>query len=108
MEAIMKRSKGLRRFGIGIMIFVWTILACQGVGGFNPFATATPTATATFTPSPTPTFTPTFTPTPTPLPTGKLKEEQPDGTTLFTDYDGGYQVTFPQNWIVVLLEKDEL
>jgi hypothetical protein len=40
--------------------------------------------------------------------TGKLKEEQADGTTLFTDHDGGYQVTFPQGWVVIIPEKDDL
>ncbi len=104
----MNQNKGVQRLSVCIMVLALTILACQGVGGFNPFATATPTATATFTPSPTLTSTPTYTPTSTPLPTGKSKEEQSDGTTLFTDYDGGYQITFPQGWTVIIPEKDDI
>ncbi len=40
--------------------------------------------------------------------TGKLKEEQSDGTTLFTDYDASYQITFPQGWTVIIPEKDDI
>lgn len=104
----MKQSKGFQRPGIFIVILALAIMACQGGSGFNLFATATPTATATFTPSPTPTSTPTLPPTPTPHPTGKLKEVQSDGSTLFIDYDGGYQLTFPEGWVAVILEKDDL
>lgn len=108
----MNRNKGVQRWSVFMMILASTILACQGISALNPFATATPTptltptATPTITPSPTPTSTPTFTPTATPLPTGKLTEEQPDGTTVFTDYDGKYQVTFPAGWTVVILDEE--
>ncbi len=106
----MGRNKGVRDISVCILILTVTILACQGVSGLNPFATATPTAsqTATSTPSPTPTSTPTYTPTSTPRPSGKLKEAQPDGTILFTDYDGGYQMTFSKGWTVIIPEKEDI
>jgi len=104
----MNRNKGIQTASIFIAILVLAMLSCQGIGGFNPFATATPTATATFTPSPTPSPTPTLTPTPTPRPTGKAIEQMPDGTTLLTDYDGAYQVTFPEDWTVLNLDKETL
>ncbi len=107
----MNGNKSAQRLNVFIMFLALILLACQGAGSFNPFATATPTPTATFTPSvtpsPTPSSTPTYTPTVTPPP-GKVKEAQPDGTTLFTDYEAGYQVTFPQNWTVVILGKDDI
>jgi hypothetical protein len=105
----MKQNRGIQSFSILIAILALVVLSCAGIADIpNPFATATPTATVTFTPSLTPSPTPTHTSTPTPLPTGRLKEEQPNGTTLFTDYDGGYQMTFLQDWTVVILEKDNI
>lgn len=104
----MNRNEGIRITSIFIAILVLAMLSCQGIGGFNPFATPTPTATVTFTPSPTPSPTPTLTPSPTPRPSGKAIEKMPDGTTLLTDYDGGYQVTFPEDWTVLNLDKEAL
>jgi hypothetical protein len=114
----MNRNKGVPRRSVLILTLAFTILACQGVSGLNPFVTATPTATLTFTPtvtpSPTLTFTPTSTSTPTftatvaPPPSGRLRQEQPDGTTIFTDLDGSYEVIFPEGWSVVILENDEI
>jgi hypothetical protein len=46
--------------------------------------------------------------TATPRPTGLLKEEQSDGATLFSDYDGGYQITFPEGWTVVIPEEGDI
>lgn len=46
--------------------------------------------------------------TATPRPTGLLKEEQSDGATLFSDYDGGYQITFPEGWTVVIPEEEDI
>jgi hypothetical protein len=89
-----------------ILVF---LLACQAAAGLpNPFATATPTSTPTFTPSPTPSPTPTATFTPTPLPTGTTKQAQPDGSTLFIDYDKHYEVTFPADWRVTSLSASDL
>jgi hypothetical protein len=41
-----------------------------------------------------------FTPTPE-GPTGTLIEQAPDGTTKYTDYDAGFEVTFPIGWLAV-------
>ncbi len=46
--------------------------------------------------------------TATPRPTGVLKEEQSDGTTLFTDYDSGYQIAFPKGWTVVIPDEGDI
>ena len=112
LEETMNKSKGVQRSGIFIVILALTVLACQGASRLNPFTTATPTPTLTFTPTLTPTptltFTPTSTPTATPIPTGRVRREQPDGTTIFIDYDGGYQVTFPEGWTVVIYSKSEI
>lgn len=109
----MQQNKSRRVLLIIPAILGLAVLSCAGLSDIpNPFATETPTPTNTFTPTPTLTATttpsPTSTPTSTPLPTGKIKEVLADGSTLFTDYDGGYQVTFPQDWTVVILEKDDL
>jgi hypothetical protein len=37
-----------------------------------------------------------------PAVTGMSKETQSDGTTVFTDHDGGYRLTFPEGWTVVI------
>jgi hypothetical protein len=46
--------------------------------------------------------------TATPPPTGVLKEAQSDGTTFFTDYDGGYRITFPDGWTVVTPDEGDI
>lgn len=108
----MNANKSIQKFSIFIAILTLTILSCQSVGGFNPFATATPTPTLTFTPSltPTPSQTPTQTPTPSPvpLPTGVTMEKQSDGSTLFVDYDNQYQLNIPKNWFVIPLSSDDI
>ena len=97
-----------------LLILTVVTISCQGVAGFNPFATETPTPTLTFTPSPTvtpsstPTVTPTQTSSPTPLPSGATSEEQPDGSTLFTDYDNQYQFAIPEAWFVVPLSSGDI
>ena len=74
------------------------------------FATPTPTVTntPTITPSPIPTNTPTPTPTLTPLPSGILINEEPDGSTEFIDYDGGYKLVAPSGWTAIPLEKEKI
>ena len=110
----MNRVKGIQRLSLFIAVLVLAMLSCQGVGGFNPFATKTPTPTATFTPSPTLTpsptasSTPTHTPTSTPLPTGIKTEEQSDGSTLFIDYDNKYQLVLPEEWVVVPISRSAI
>ncbi len=80
------------------------ILACQG----GPLASVFATPTPTITPSPLPTPTPVFTPTPTPIPEGVVQTEQADGSILFTDYDGGYQLTIPPGWEIVPISKEDI
>lgn len=80
------------------------LLACQGGPLASVFATPTPTVT----PTPLPTSTPTPSPTPTPIPEGVIQTEQADGSILFTDYDGGYQLAIPQGWVVVPISKEDL
>lgn len=81
-----------------------TILACQG----GPLASVFATPTPTITPTPLPTSTPTPSPTPTPIPEGVSQAEQADGSILFTDYDGGYQLVIPQDWDVIPISKEDL
>ncbi|MCS6994634.1 MAG: hypothetical protein N2117_11620 [Anaerolineales bacterium] len=110
------------------LVFGWIAVTILGLAslacGSGPIAAlfASPTPTATNTPTPTPTSTPTLTPTPTatpsptptetptptPLPTGTSKEERPDGTTVFRDFDYKYEITFPPQWKVVRLDAREL
>ena len=108
----MKRKKGIQRLSIFVAILTLAALSCQGVAGFNPFATETPTPTNTFTPTPTftvtPSPTPTRTPTSTPAPTGVQVEEQADGTSLFIDYDNKYQLVLPEEWVVIPFNQSDL
>ena len=39
--------------------------------------------------------------------TGIVVEQTEDGTTRYTDYDGGFQVTFPDGWLAVRPESEE-
>jgi hypothetical protein len=96
-------------------ILALAALSCSGAADVsNLFATDTPTPTLTFTPSPTSTPSPTATstqtpfPSPTPAPSGSEMEEQADGSTLFTDYDNGYQLTLPTGWINLPLSSKDL
>lgn len=110
----MNQNKGIRWLAVFFAILALTVFACQGAGGFNPFATQTPTPTNTFTPTPTFTVTPSPTPTstltstPTPLPTGVKLEPQSDGSSLFIDYDNKYQLILPADWIIIPLKKEDL
>jgi hypothetical protein len=48
------------------------------------------------------------TPTPTPVPTGTNQTTLPDGSVVFSDFDNQYEVTFPEAWTTINLEKDDL
>lgn len=98
-----------------LLVIVAANLACST--GLNIFATPTPTPTVTFTPTltptatltptPTATFTPTPTPTmtPTPVPESAFRiDDLDDGTTLFVDYEVGYQMVFGSDWMVIPME----
>jgi len=107
------KKKATIKPGLLIMVLTLASLSC-GAANLPFLATATPTPTSTHTPSPTstptqtPTSTPTQTPSPTPLPTGVQIEDQPDGSTSFTDYDGGYQLTMSPDWLVIPAEKEDI
>jgi hypothetical protein len=98
------------------LMLALSALACQAGGIGNLFATPTPTPTntptvtptPTITPSPTPTITPSPTLTPTPMPTGISVEEQPDGSTLFIDYDNKYRLVLGPDWAVIPTSKELL
>jgi len=87
---------------ICILLSGLTALACGAVGSLL----ATPTPTPTRTPRPTATLAPTSTPTAPQI--GREKKAQSDGTTLFTDSEGGYEVTFPAGWTVVITDIDDM
>lgn len=107
-----------KRTTIKLALFVCILalagMACGASDLGSLLATATPTFTATFTPTatytptPTATSTPTPTPTTTPLPGGVVSQEQADGSTLFIDYDNLFQLTLPENWIVIPIDQDGL
>lgn len=108
-------QKALRAGVAMVLLLALMSISCSSVN--IPFlATETPTPTLTFTPSPTPTitFTPsptataTSTPSPTPLPSGTVIEEQSNGTLLFIDYDNGYQLMFPKDWVAIPLSSEDL
>ena len=107
----MAKNKGFQTLGYFMALLALAMLSCQGIGGFNPFATETPTPTLTFTPTstftPSPTPTATRTPTPTPLPTGVKTEDQPDGSILFSDYDNNYLMSLPEDWFVLPLSAED-
>lgn len=46
--------------------------------------------------------------TSTPLPIGVVKEQKADGSILLTDYDGGYQITFPKGWVVIIPNEEDI
>jgi hypothetical protein len=111
---MMRSNKGILYLTILLSVLAVASLSC-GVSSLSGlFATATPTATQTFTPtltstpSPTLTSTPTFTPTSTPLPTGTDTQTLSDGSTLFIDYDNKYQITLPEDWVIIPVVKEDL
>jgi hypothetical protein len=53
-------------------------------------------------------FLPTPTQTPTLPPTGTNETTLPDGSVVFSDFDNQYEVTFPEAWTIISLEKDDL
>ncbi len=106
----MRIHKTVRALTMVSLLWSLATWACSGTAGLpNPFASPTPTATATFTPSPTPSPTPTFTPspTPTPIPEGVSFDIQTNGITLMRDYDNGYELSLPEDWVVIPLTQEE-
>ncbi len=96
----------------------WEILTITGSILLVTLACATlvptpePTAAPTATQEPTLTITPTPTESsPTATPEEKSEtaiENQADGTTLFTDHIGGYQLVFPKNWTMMNLTEGNM
>ena len=109
----MMKNKGMYKTGLFILLLAFASISC-GAANLPFLATKTPTPTSTLTPSPTitssPSATPTNTPTstPTPPPSGRIKKEQSDGSTLFIDYDGNYQITIPPEWLLVIAQKEDI
>jgi hypothetical protein len=105
----MKKNKLARPSIFLIVITSLIVLTCKSTAGFpNPFATVTPNPTTTPTPTPTDIPNPTPTLTSSPVPTGVLKQAQPDGSTLFTDYDNKYEIVFPAGWTAISLTAKDL
>jgi hypothetical protein len=116
----MKKSQNLKIILVVEIVLVFCI--CIGVAGIviyvggpqamlasgNPPAEVS-TATAILANTPTAETAATETPsiTPTPGVKGMALEKQPEKTTRFTDYDGGYEVTFPVGWLSVRPGDDE-
>jgi len=110
----MRKHKGLLYLLFSVSALAAASLSCGVSDVSNLFATDTPTPTLTFTPtltstpSPTATSTPTRTPTSTPLPSGISTEKLSDGSTLFIDYDNRYQMTLPEEWVIIPIAKEDL
>jgi len=122
-------TKHIRRF-TSIIIILISILACDLPGTVAPqpvssdpniistivagtanAAAAQTALAATSTPLPSPTeiTAPTSTATPTPRVSteGTSLQKQSDGSYLFTDYQGGYSVVAPSDWLVVRINEQE-
>lgn len=109
----MFKNKNLYRRTVFVMILALAGISCRVVN--IPFlATETPTPTVTFTPTSTATSTPTPSSTPTPVPTathpstGIWADEQPDGSSLVTDYDNQYRFVMAGEWTIIPLSTDDL
>lgn len=110
----MKKSQNLKTIIVAEIVLILCILI--GFAGIviyagmpqitpaseNPPAEV-PTATAILANTPTAeaAATATLAITPTPGMKGMALEKQPEGTTKFTDFDGGYEVIFPVGWLAV-------
>lgn len=107
-EEVQNRDTGLMKQNRKIFTLTGSILlftlAC---------ATLMPTPEATALPTATQEPTSTLVPTPTEIPPTVTAEEkseisiekQANGATLFTDYIGGYQLVFPENWAAMNLTE---
>ncbi len=109
----MSNIKGFQSLTILVILLALAGISCNAVN--VPFlATETPTPTATFTPSPTPSPTLTPSPTPTLVPTathpstGIWTDEQPDGSSLVTDYDNQYRFVMAGGWTIIPLSAGDL
>ncbi len=104
-----------RKLALPLSVFIAILavaaLSCSSAAGLpNPFASTTPTVTPTFTPTvtPSPAPTPTSTPTATPVPTGVVINEMAGGGAQIVDYDGGYTIDVPADWVVSKLDPEDI
>ena len=101
-------------FGHKVCLLALSLLAMAPACGPIPIPTppSGPTsapAQATPTQVSAPTEAPVATPSVTPRPTsGVAVEAEPDGSTIFFDFDNGYSVTLPAGWTVVPLNNADL
>jgi hypothetical protein len=105
----MSNIKGIHALTILVILLALAGISCNAVN--VPFlATETPTPTVTFTPSPTLTPSPTPTPVPTAThpSTGIWTDEQPDGSSLVTDYDNQYRFVMADGWTIIPLSTGDL
>jgi hypothetical protein len=100
----MKQKREIFTITGSILLFT---LACATL-----MPTPEPTALPTATQEPTSTLVPTPTGIPPTATAGEKSEidleKQADGTTLFTDSVGGYQLVFPENWVTLDLTEDKI
>jgi hypothetical protein len=104
----------MMRFSHKVCLLALSLVAI--VPACSPAPTSAPSGAPTSAPAeakPTqvsaPTDAPLATPSVTPRPTsGVAAEPQPDGSTIFFDFDNGYSVTLPAGWTVVPLNNADL
>lgn len=108
--------------GIGIVgIIIYAVSGSQSMPAAEnpPMELSTATNVPTSIPTSIPTNTPETSPasehaatetsivTPLPEANNTSLERQPDGTIKFTDYDSGYEVTYPKDWLAFRPENEE-
>lgn len=91
-----------------ITLFAFFASGCGAISGY--FATETPTPTntpvPTSTPIPEPTSTATPEPTLAPSPVSFISQEElSDGSTLYRDFEVGYQIIFSPDWFILDLSE---
>src|SRR5262245_61329411 len=102
----MKKNKGLLCFLAFISIVTAASLASGASNISNLFATTTPTPTTIVVYDTKPRLA-------TQDQSNAIKprvatQAQPDGSTLFVDYDNKYQLTLPKDWFIIPIEKADL
>jgi hypothetical protein len=105
------KSKNLKVI-IGVEIALIVCLCICGIGGVVYYSGSAQTAAGGGSQPPTQpvaaataTQPPTETPTPSPL--GTALERLPDGTSKFTDFDAGFEMTIPAGWLAVRPDNTE-
>lgn len=107
------------RTRLTLIVLLATTLACSSVGIFSQPPTATPipptpTELPTATPMPTPTSTPNPTATPTPPAAASEEDtvyiitEREDGWQTYENFEYGFSLDLPPNWVVLDMTSDNL